>query len=100
MSLIEVRSLAKYYQEGFCAIRDLNLSVEEGEFVSIVGPFGCGKSSLLELISGIREEYEGTIRIRGQSPEHARLNRKIGYAFQQPMYMFNKVRLNDGNLLF
>lgn len=76
--------MAKYYQEGFCAIRDLNLSVEEGDFVSVVGPFGCGKSSLLELISGIREEYEGTIQIRGQSPERARLNRKIGYAFQQP----------------
>lgn len=84
MSLIEIHSLAKYYQKDFCAIKDLDLSIEEGDFVTIVGPFGCGKSSLLELIAGIREGYEGVIKIRGQSPEKARLRRKIGYGFQRP----------------
>jgi len=84
MSLIEIHSLTKYYQNDFCAIKNLNLFIEEGSFVTVVGPFGCGKSSLIELIAGIREEYEGVIKIRGQSPGKARLQHKIGYAFQRP----------------
>lgn len=84
MKLIDVQSVAKQYQHGFYALRDLSFSIEEGSFVSIVGPFGCGKSTLLELIAGIREKYAGSIKIKGQDPQMARLERKIGYVFQRP----------------
>ncbi|MBU4274741.1 ABC transporter ATP-binding protein [Patescibacteria group bacterium] len=83
MAIIEVKSVTKEYQEGFLALRDLTFSVEEGDFVSIVGPFGCGKSTLLELISGLISDYEGTIKIKGENPEEARLERRIGYTFQR-----------------
>lgn len=83
MKIIDVQSVTKQYQEGFYALRNLSFSVEEGDFVSIVGPFGCGKSTLLEIMAGIREDYSGIIKIRGQSPEYARLNRRIGYVFQK-----------------
>jgi len=83
MKIIDVQSVTKQYQKDFYALRDLSFSVEEGDFVSIVGPFGCGKSTLLEIMAGIRENYSGIIKIRGQSPEYARLNRKIGYVFQR-----------------
>lgn len=83
MKIIDIQSIAKQYHEGFYALQNLNFSVEEGDFVSIVGPFGCGKSTLLEIIAGIREDYSGIIIIKGQSPECARLNRKIGYVFQK-----------------
>ena len=84
MNLIEIQSLGKQYQHGFLALKDLNLSIRENELISIIGPFGCGKSTLLELIGGIREQYSGTIKIKGQNPQQARLERKIGYVFQQP----------------
>lgn len=84
MKLIEVRSVSKKYQEDFYALKNLSFSIDEASFTSVVGPFGCGKSTLLELLAGIKEEYSGTIKIRGQSPVHARLSRKIGYVFQRP----------------
>lgn len=87
MKIIDVQSVAKQYHEGFYALRDLSFSVEEGNFVSIVGPFGCGKSTLLEIIAGIREGYSGIIQIKGQSPKCARLSRKVGYVFQKPVLL-------------
>lgn len=84
MNSIEVQSVSKEYAQGFFALRDLTFSVTEGSFVSVVGPFGCGKTTLLNLLSGITEDYYGTIRIKGQSPVAARQTRKIGYVFQSP----------------
>jgi len=84
MNSIEVLSVSKEYAKGFYALRDLTFSVEEGSFVSIVGPFGCGKTTLLNLLSGITEDYCGTIKIKDKSPVEARKTRKIGYVFQSP----------------
>lgn len=82
MNSIEVKSVSKEYEKGFYALRDLTFSVEEGSFVSIVGPFGCGKTTILNLLSGITENYEGEIKIRGKNPKEAKKARKIGYVFQ------------------
>lgn len=48
------------------ALADLSLSVDDGEFVAIVGASGCGKSTLLRLILGLDKEYEGEIRLDGR----------------------------------
>ncbi|MBU4124530.1 MAG: ATP-binding cassette domain-containing protein, partial [Nanoarchaeota archaeon] len=61
MKIIDIQSVTKQYQEGFYALQNLSFSIEEGDFVSIVGPFGCGKSTLLEIMAGIREDYSGII---------------------------------------
>jgi spermidine/putrescine transport system ATP-binding protein len=50
----------------FTAVRDVNLTIEAGEFFSFLGPSGCGKTTLLRLISGFMEPTEGAIRIGGQ----------------------------------
>lgn len=57
------------------AIKNISLSVEKGEFISIVGPSGCGKSTLLSLISGLIAPDTGTIELHGSS--------NIGYMFQK-----------------
>jgi spermidine/putrescine transport system ATP-binding protein len=51
---------------GFTAVRDVNLTIEAGEFFSFLGPSGCGKTTLLRLISGFMEPTEGAIRIGGK----------------------------------
>jgi len=84
MNSIEVCSVSKEYAKGFFALRDLTFSVLEGSFVSVVGPFGCGKTTLLNLLSGLTEDYLGTININGKSPAEARRTRKVGYVFQSP----------------
>ena len=45
------------------ALRNINLSIEEGEFISIVGSSGCGKSTLLRIIAGLENGYEGTVKL-------------------------------------
>jgi spermidine/putrescine transport system ATP-binding protein len=50
---------------GFTAVRDVNLTIEAGEFFSFLGPSGCGKTTLLRLVSGFMEPTEGVIRIGG-----------------------------------
>lgn len=51
----------------FEAIRNFNLSINEGEFIAIVGASGCGKSTLLRLLVGLDTEYSGSIRVDGQA---------------------------------
>lgn len=63
------------------AMTDLCLSIEKGEFVSIVGPSGCGKSTLLSLICGLLKPEEGSILVGGRSPDASDV--KIGYMLQK-----------------
>jgi sulfonate transport system ATP-binding protein len=59
------------------ALADINLTVAEGEFVSIVGASGCGKSTLLRLILGLDTHYQGEIRVEGRRVERPGLDRSI-----------------------
>ncbi|MBW5448712.1 ATP-binding cassette domain-containing protein [Cohnella sp. CFH 77786] len=62
------------------ALRDVRMTVEAGEFISIVGPSGCGKSTLLSLISGMMKPTRGTVAIDGT--EVSGTSPKVGYMLQ------------------
>jgi NitT/TauT family transport system ATP-binding protein len=62
------------------ALRDIEMSVEAGEFISIVGPSGCGKSTLLSLISGMDKPTKGEILINGQVVSGT--SPQVGYMLQ------------------
>lgn len=49
------------------AIRNFNLSINQGEFIAIVGASGCGKSTLLRLLVGLDTDYSGNIRVDGHT---------------------------------
>src|SRR4051812_11176828 len=65
---------------GYVAVRDLNLTVADGEFVAVVGPTGCGKSTILNLAAGLLRPTAGAVRIFGEPL--AGLNQRAGYLFQ------------------
>jgi NitT/TauT family transport system ATP-binding protein len=65
------------------ALADINLTIEPGEFVSLIGPSGCGKSTLLRLIANLIEPTIGDILVNGKSAAQARLDQEYGMAFQQ-----------------
>ena len=54
MASVEIRNIEKHYG-GYHALKDINLTIDEGEFVVMVGPSGCGKSTLLKSIAGLED---------------------------------------------
>ncbi|MGH3441749.1 MAG: ABC transporter ATP-binding protein [Nitriliruptorales bacterium] len=63
MARIQYEAAWKRYPDGTVAIQDLNLEIEDGEFVILVGPSGCGKSTALRMLAGLEEISEGKIAI-------------------------------------
>ena len=62
------------------ALRDFSMTVERGEFVCVVGPTGCGKSTTLNLVTGLARPNAGEVRIMGQPVTE--VSRDIGFVFQ------------------
>lgn len=65
------------------ALRDINLRIEKGEFVGILGEKGAGKSTLTKLLNGLLKPETGTVRMDGVDPSLRAAKRRIGMVFQQ-----------------
>ena len=65
--LVEVVGLTKSYRST-PALRDYNLSLEAGHIVGLMGPNGCGKTTLLKILAGVLSDYQGTVTIDGHAP--------------------------------
>ena len=83
MAAVELKNVTKIYEGGNIAAKDVNIRIEDKEFVVLVGPSGCGKSTTLRMIAGLEEISEGQIYIDGKlmndvSPK----DRNIAMVFQ------------------
>jgi putative ABC transport system ATP-binding protein len=93
MSFLELREISKTYGEGLNevhAIEDINLSVDRGALVAVMGPSGSGKSTLLTIAGSLEEPSSGEVLIDGRSlssmsrNDKARLRRRtVGFVFQE-----------------
>ncbi len=68
--------------EQVIALQNINLTVQPGEFISLIGPSGCGKSTLLRLIADLITPTSGELKINNKPPHQARLDRDYGMVFQ------------------
>ena len=92
MTILQTRALKKYYGGGDTLVKALDgvdLSVEEGEFVAIVGTSGSGKSTLLHMLGGLDRPTSGTVTVEGKNIFSLKdealtifRRRKIGFVFQ------------------
>ena len=87
-NIIEIKDLKKGYDNGkIKALNGMNLKVKKGEFISIMGPSGSGKSSLLNMIGGLDVADEGTIKVAGIDMMRTKTlnkfrSKEIGFVFQ------------------
>jgi multiple sugar transport system ATP-binding protein len=83
MAQLELQHLSKAYPSKVVPLKDLSLSVEDGEFLTLLGPSGCGKSTTLRLIAGLEQPTQGEIRIGGRDVTQALPGeRNIAMVFQ------------------
>src|SRR6516164_1072117 len=83
MATVDLEQVNKVYENGFHAVRDLDLEVADGEFMVLVGPSGCGKTTALRMVAGLEGISSGTLSIAGKPVnEMSPKDRDIAMVFQ------------------
>jgi energy-coupling factor transport system ATP-binding protein len=85
--MINFSNVGFTHQNGFVALRDINLKIERGETIAIVGENGAGKTTLVRHMNGLLKPTKGTVFVDGEDTRQkstAQLSRRVGIAFQNP----------------
>lgn len=83
MSSVVFEKVTKQYENGFTAVKDLNINLEDKEFLVLVGPSGCGKTTSLRMLAGLEDISDGSIYIDGQRVNNVTpKDRDIAMVFQ------------------
>jgi NitT/TauT family transport system ATP-binding protein len=86
--VVTLHGIAKRFANGTLALDQFDLTIRNGEFLSLLGPSGCGKSTGLRLIAGLGEPTEGAISWSNANPRGRRRNSlDVGFVFQEPTLM-------------
>ncbi|HEY0277968.1 MAG TPA: sn-glycerol-3-phosphate ABC transporter ATP-binding protein UgpC [Solirubrobacterales bacterium] len=98
MSEIVLDGVTKVFDDGYEAVKDMNLDIADGEFMILVGPSGCGKSTALRMIAGLEDISSGELRIGDQvMNDRSPKDRDIAMVFQNyALYPHMTVRENMG----
>jgi NitT/TauT family transport system ATP-binding protein len=89
-SAVQMRGVTKVYDNGTRALGPFDLDIRKGEFVSLLGSSGCGKSTALRIIAGLIAPSAGTVDVPARDSGHA-----IGFVFQEPTLMpWSNIREN------
>lgn len=96
--LLEVKNVSFTYDNGHNALKDINVTVHEGEMISVVGTNGAGKSTFSKVICGFEKNTEGTILFDGIDLSDKSIKERaslIGYVMQNPNQMISKAIIYD-----
>ena len=80
--IVEIEGVNKLYGSNH-VVKDLNLTIDEGEFLTLLGSSGCGKTTTLRMIAGFEEPTAGSIKVEGESIEEKEpFERNVNTVFQ------------------
>jgi multiple sugar transport system ATP-binding protein len=98
MAEIVLDGVTKVFPDGYQAVKEINLEIDDGEFMILVGPSGCGKSTALRMIAGLEDISAGEVRIGGEPVnERPPKDRDVAMVFQSyALYPHMTVRENMG----
>ena len=88
-AIIQLEQLSHVYPTGHAALNEVNLTIQQGEFVAIAGENGAGKTTLAKHLIGLLRPTQGRVLLRGRDIKNlsiARLSDEVGYLFQDPDY--------------
>lgn len=85
LELLEVNRIYPSERGALHALKDVSLSIQEGEFISIVGPSGCGKSTLLKCVAGLEQASSGSLSLQSQAITEP--PRNMGVVFQRDLLL-------------
>ena len=88
MNILECKNLTKSYKKHHPVLKELNLELPAGRIIGLLGPNGCGKSTLIKLISGLLQPDSGEILVDGH-PVGAQTNALISYLPERPYFSTN-----------
>lgn len=100
-AMIQFQNVSRCYPGNIIALQDINLTIEQGEFVFLSGPSGAGKSTLLKMIAAIERPDTGTLTVNGQDVGGIKpagipfLRRNLGLIFQQQLLLNDKTILEN-----
>ena len=82
MSYVVIEGLHKTYGTN-AVLSNIDMTIEEGEFVTLLGPSGCGKSTILRIVAGLTDATSGVVKIEGKNMNNIQpKNREVGMVFQ------------------
>jgi NitT/TauT family transport system ATP-binding protein len=82
-AVVRLEGVAKQFGKGgVTALEDVALTIEPGEFISLIGPSGCGKSTLLRVVGDLIQPTSGVVEVNGKPAHQARVDRDYGIVFQ------------------
>ncbi len=93
---VRLRNVTKLYRsrrESIAAVSNINLDIATGEFVSLIGPHGCGKSTLMSMVAGLIPVSQGTVSIAGRTVKKAQT--EIGTVFADPILLDSRSVLEN-----
>src|SRR6202789_4271461 len=98
MAPVSLEKINKVYENGFHAVKDLSVTIADGEFMVLVGPSGCGKTTALRMVAGLEDITSGVLRIGGkEANDETPKERDIAMVFQNyALYPHMTVAANIG----
>lgn len=92
---LQLQNISKQYDDGYIAIKDININIRKGDFVTLLGPSGCGKTTILKIIAGFEQPTNGRIIVDGVDIKELPINQRPTATVFQDYALFPNMNVYD-----